>query len=62
MQGFLAAELCADKWDGRSNNKDMSSSPASRAAEASRYFILGTAGHIDHGKSMLVKALRRPGA
>jgi selenocysteine-specific translation elongation factor len=23
-----------------------------------RYIILGTAGHIDHGKSSLVKALR----
>jgi len=32
-------------------------SQPSEAASATRYFLLGTAGHIDHGKSSLVRAL-----
>ncbi|HEX5131405.1 MAG TPA: selenocysteine-specific translation elongation factor [Candidatus Krumholzibacteria bacterium] len=35
----------------------MSSAPGNTAAPAARHFILGTAGHVDHGKTELVRAL-----
>ncbi|MDH4038977.1 MAG: GTP-binding protein, partial [Candidatus Krumholzibacteria bacterium] len=35
----------------------MSGSPGKTTAPAARHFILGTAGHVDHGKTELVRAL-----
>ena len=32
-------------------------SEAPTPTEATRHFILGTAGHIDHGKTLLIQAL-----
>ena len=32
-------------------------SPENRDQEEPRHFVLGTAGHIDHGKTALVEAL-----
>ncbi|HEU4364184.1 MAG TPA: selenocysteine-specific translation elongation factor [Candidatus Krumholzibacteria bacterium] len=36
---------------------DVTSAPGNTSAPAARHFILGTAGHVDHGKTELVRAL-----
>ena len=38
-------------------NQDTTTSTASEPATTQRYLLLGTAGHIDHGKTSLIKAL-----
>ena len=38
-------------------NRSTSTSVGSESATNQRYLLLGTAGHIDHGKTSLIKAL-----